>query len=859
MLAMKTPRGGSRHSRSLACVRGALAATVAIAMSSGIAYGQEEPPYDPAVDVQLFDYAIGPKSFMTVTDGQVESAKKFSLDFLVTFFTNPLTVYNFDENDEEVLDARTNVVESVFSGQLVGAYGITDKIQVGASLPVVFSMSGEGLNPVDAMPSAGGFQATGIGDLLVEGKYKAWERDALSVAATAGVTIPSSVGSEGGDFLGDNLPTGRVRGAVQWKAPNGKLTAGANLGVLLRKPRTIYATEVGQQLTYAAGAAVKGTERLWLIGEIFGRAALPELDLDTSPLEAVGGARLKVGKALSVLAGGGAGLSQGVGAPGFRLFAAVGYAPDFRDSDGDGIANDKDNCPLVPEDKDGFEDRDGCPDDDNDGDRRPDSMDKCPDQAEDLDGFEDDDGCPESDNDKDGIDDFDDRCPTEAEDGKKPFDKDGCPSDKRDTDVDGIMDNVDRCVEDPEDEDGFEDWDGCPEEDNDKDGIPDEADQCPLCMEDKDGFEDEDGCPELDNDKDGVVDANDKCPAEAEVINGVDDADGCPDSGGQQVAELAGNVMRLSVGINFDRRDRLRSTSEIDQVAAIMNMHPEVARWRIVAVAKKQRSDEQTRTKSQAQADAIKAHLISRGIDSEKLEAVGAVSDRPTVAIAVLERVEADADEGMQATCPANLRAVERPAPEGGLQPTAMPKEAGPADRDSDGLLDDADSCPLESGPVENRGCPDTDRDGDGVVDRADNCPDEAGTADNQGCIKKQLVVITQDQIKILDVVHFATGKARIRSKSYPLLDNVAEVINAHPEIGMIRIEGHTDNVGNDERNRKLSQSRADAVRDYLVKKGVAAERLDSFGFGEEKPIADNTSNDGRSANRRVEFNIVNR
>ena len=118
--------------------------------------------------------------------------------------------------------------------------------------------------------------------------------------------------------------------------------------------------------------------------------------------------------------------------------------PGPGDLDGDGILDNVDKCPRVPEDRDGFEDEDGCPDDDNDRDGIPDKLDKCPDQPEDKDGFEDDDGCPDPDNDQDGIADLVDKCPNE-----------------------------------PEDKDGFEDEDGCPDPDNDKDGFPDVTDKCP--------------------------------------------------------------------------------------------------------------------------------------------------------------------------------------------------------------------------------------------------------------------------------------------------------------------------------------------------------------------------------------------
>jgi outer membrane protein OmpA-like peptidoglycan-associated protein len=139
-----------------------------------------------------------------------------------------------------------------------------------------------------------------------------------------------------------------------------------------------------------------------------------------------------------------------------------------------------------------------------------------------------------------------------------------------------------------------------------------------------------------------------------------------------------------------------------------------------------------------------------------------------------------------------------------------------------------------------------------------DNCPDEPGAAENHGCKDKQLVALSAEKIEILDKVYFATGKARIRAQSYRLLDNVAAVLAAHPEIAKVRVEGHTDDQGDDGENLRLSQERADAVRAYLVGKGkVDAARLEAAGYGETRPIKDNATDEGRAENRRVEFVIV--
>jgi outer membrane protein OmpA-like peptidoglycan-associated protein/opacity protein-like surface antigen len=136
--------------------------------------------------------------------------------------------------------------------------------------------------------------------------------------------------------------------------------------------------------------------------------------------------------------------------------------PLVKDSDRDDIPDNIDKCPNDPEDKDGFQDDDGCPDPDNDADGVPDKTDKCPNEPEDKDGFQDDDGCPDPDNDADGVLDANDKCPNEAEDKDGFQDEDGCPD--PDNDADGVLDANDKCPAEPETRNGFKDDDGCPDE-----------------------------------------------------------------------------------------------------------------------------------------------------------------------------------------------------------------------------------------------------------------------------------------------------------------------------------------------------------------------------------------------------------
>jgi len=624
---------------------GVLTATGLLALPH-LASAQAAPPADRAIDVEMFDYAIGPKTFFSVDNGSVADKHQLALDALVTFISNPFTIYQTSDDGMTIVKTRDQVVTSLTEMQLTGAYGVTDKLQIGANLPLVFQLEGDGLDAATGMHGPQSLLVRGVGDLIVEGKYRLWENPQMKLAGIAGISVPTSYGSNGSQFIGDDLPTARGRLAWQWT--HDRITLGADAGFIFRKPRTIYASTIGQQVVWGLGAAVGLTDRFNLVGEAFGRTGVTSFALDESPIEALGGVRVLVARSVAVTAGGGAGLDQAIGAPTARFFVSVGFAPDVRDSDGDGIENARDKCPLVPEDFDGFEDGDGCPDDDNDGDRRPDSEDKCPNAAEDIDGFEDDDGCPDPDNDKDGILDLEDKCPNDPEDGKPPFPKDGCPADKHDSDGDGIPDSTDKCPLEEEDKDGFEDDDGCPELDNDKDGIPDAQDKCPLCPEDKDGFEDDDGCPDPDNDHDGIPDAQDKCPLQPETVNGVADEDGCPDTGGVELVKLDGDRMDVGkvptlAGANLSAAGLII----VNEMALVMLAHPEVTKW-LVAVAQPTPKD------AQKLGDAIKARLVVRGLANiQVLAAAGAAK----LGAVVQERAEPDTIPSCPSATPVKAKA----------------------------------------------------------------------------------------------------------------------------------------------------------------------------------------------------------
>ena len=202
--------------------------------------------------------------------------------------------------------------------------------------------------------------------------------------------------------------------------------------------------------------------------------------------------------------------------------------------------------------------------------------------------------------------------------------------------------------------------------------------------------------------------------------------------------------------------------------------------------------------------------------------------------------------------------------PEDGKPPN--PDDGCPAlpDRDGDGIPDNVDKCPDQpedfDGIQDADGCPEDDADKDGIPDAQDACPKEPGEPDpdpkKNGCPKFIRRISGSTEIQILKVIEFATGKAQILPKSFPILDEVVRLLKVNLDIKSLGIEGHTDNRGSIQLNEKLSDDRAHSVMKYLVEHGVEASRLTAEGFGPKRPIADNNTNDGRQRNRRVEFHI---
>ena len=246
--------------------------------------------------------------------------------------------------------------------------------------------------------------------------------------------------------------------------------------------------------------------------------------------------------------------------------------PGAHDKDGDGVPDSIDACPDDPEDKDGYQDEDGCPDLDNDGDGIPDSQDKCPNEAEDKDGFQDEDGCPERDNDNDGIPDAADKCPNE-----------------------------------PEDKDGFEDEDGCPDPDNDGDGFPDATDKCPNDPETVNGFEDEDGCPDA-RTTSGPEERADRIDLKGQPVTFGKDGKLTP-AARQLLTQVAALIKAKKLTVRAEVHVPLGTKST-----------------NASAVAAQKRKD---KVAAQRRAAAILELLIAQGVPAAQIQAVGIGSDRP--------------------------------------------------------------------------------------------------------------------------------------------------------------------------------------------------------------------------------------
>ncbi|MBU0551056.1 OmpA family protein [Myxococcota bacterium] len=567
--------------------------------------GLAQEPRD--IDIQRFRPAMDSQGFITIERSKALGTLEPAIGLYMNYSFNPLT--------QEIDGTRRALIEQYGRGDILLALGFFSWVEIGAQLPVVI-LRGDADGPGDEPEIAG----DGLGDAALSLKIKLLDRDRLGVGLALvpevrfGAGEPGIFASHGGLSLGPKL-------ALDWDLGS-YVSMAINAGARLRQTRSLEAPitrtttdaegarraetltradpiKVGNELTYGFGAGVQLIkDRLELVGEVFGAAPMIADAARANPLEALLGLRLfLVGNSFFTL-GASRGLMQAYGDPDLRLWAGIVFEPSVGDRDGDGIPDDVDQCPDEAEDKDQFEDEDGCPDLDNDGDGIPDTEDLCPLQAEDRNGYEDQDGCPDSTRDRDG---------------------------------DGIIDSKDRCPDQAEDRDGFMDHDGCPDPDNDNDGILDGDDRCPMQAEDIDGFEDEDGCPDNDNDGDGIIDAKDRCPDEAENYNQVEDEDGCPDQ--EKKVVITGGQLKILEKVYFETGKSTIKTQSYEilvLVAETLNENPQITKLEVQGHTDSRGSEKSNLKLSAARAAAVRKFLIDQGnVAPDRLTSRGYGESKP--------------------------------------------------------------------------------------------------------------------------------------------------------------------------------------------------------------------------------------
>jgi outer membrane protein OmpA-like peptidoglycan-associated protein len=340
--------------------------------------------------------------------------------------------------------------------------------------------------------------------------------------------------------------------------------------------------------------------------------------------------------------------------------------------------------------------------------------------------------------------------------------------------------------------------------DRDNDQIPDKKDDCP----DVAGLLALNGCPDADGD--GIMDSKDACPD----VAGLKEFNGCPDTDGDGI---------------IDKDDQCPDVKGLPQ----FNGCPDSDGDGIID------------QNDQCPYNAGSAELA--GCPDQDGDGIPDKDDNcPTVAGTRENNgcpfVDSDGD-GIQDNMD------KCPGIKGPVENQGCPYQ----DTDNDGIPDKDDDCPSIAGTAVFRGCPDTD--GDGISDKYDLCPTIPGVAQNNGCpeIKKEEQEILKSAF---DHLEFETGKSVIRTSSLKSLDELANVMKSRSEF-KLSLAGHTDDVGKPESNMTLSKNRTLAVKNYLVKKGIQPDRIKTEWFGQTRPIAPNTTPEGRQKNRRVEMNII--
>lgn len=572
----------------------------------------------------LWPYA-GPTTWFSIAPARTVARNGFGFGLASSFQHDPIVFRTSSASPTG--GTKVAAIGNQLTTSFLFSYGVTDRLEIDAVAPVTFFQDGTGVTRLTGTQAVD-IPTSGVRDVRIGAAYALVPVPRIARPQGVGVVarLDFSLPTGDQDYFGGGR-TVVVIPALALEEAVGPVSFGATLGARLRGKSELLGAKVGSQGFMALGAAatVDAKHRVAVTGELF---ALPSLvDGGTSPVQWLGGVRwapLWAGDL--VLHAGAGGSLRGASAqllePTWRATLDVRYAPLANDSDHDGVLDRDDKCPGEAEDRDGYEDADGCPDPDNDRDGIPDARDECANAPETVNGYKDADGCPEL-----------------------------------DSDVDGVIDDLDKCPVLPEDENDYEDADGCPEGgppelpsqqcfdgtitkpgvkcDSDKDGIPDEIDVCPTAAEDLDGIMDGDGCPEKDADEDGVGDQVDPCPLEADTIDGVKDGDGCPEPGSRSLVTFAAGAIDVEKPVRFAPGSATVTKPMKAQIAMIaqrlqglVDRGPE--KVQVEAWADTTLDSKPNELLAQKRADALKAALVEAGIPETLLKTkVGDPSELP--------------------------------------------------------------------------------------------------------------------------------------------------------------------------------------------------------------------------------------
>jgi uncharacterized repeat protein (TIGR01451 family) len=590
--------------------RGLALAMMVAALSSTTAQAQAG-----AFPIERYRTSLDREGFFDVENATVPGHLDLDLNLFGNYALNPLVVSIGGDREGALIAHR---VGAALSAQLA----FFEVFALGVELPLtVLQVPDLGAAELIGAPPA--LQSVALGDLRLAPKLQVLREQTqwVDLAVLGNITLPTNVpvdnyGGERTFTFAPELLVGRSL------LSHNRLRVLGNLGYRIR-PQTASLADltVGQEIYYRVGATyalhhvVDVPVRLGVTASGALGTQTPFADANQNPLEVLLGASYDVMGPLQANLAVGTGLVPGYGSPDLRVIAGLRFSPRDTDKDDDGVDNDNDVCDDEAEDKDAFEDDDGCPDIDNDDDGILDDADGAPNDPEDKDRFEDKDGVPDPDNDGDGVADVSDECPDER--GVATYQ--GCPI--PDSDGDGVIDTADRCV----DVKGVADNAGCPDVDRDDDGVEDKDDRCP----DVAGMKALKGC--VDTDKDGFADPDDKCPKEPETVNNVADDDGCPDKG-KTLVNVTGTKIEILDKVYFDVNKATiqpRSFALLDQVATIFKNNPQLTKVRIEGHTDSDGSDAANLDLSQRRTESVLQYLTDKGVDKARLDPKGFGETKP--------------------------------------------------------------------------------------------------------------------------------------------------------------------------------------------------------------------------------------